>query len=387
MSYNDQQNFTPIRSVNAVYKKIAAIFIILIIVSLSVILYFSLSKAEIYLSTKNQSAKTNFSIQVKENTPDKDYLKTNILSGRILELTVEKTKEFEVKGKPEISGKYSGMMTIINEKSQSQPLVKTTRFESQNGKIFRIQSNVVVPANGSIKTYVIADGDGEDYNEAPGKFTIPGLNEASRKLVYGNLEEAMKRDSNLKYILSQEDLDNAQKDLENELKTSGIIKLKELLTSDETLSDEDINTETISNESSKKIDEETQKFEYTLKLKIIGIVFNKEELLMLAQNNLKKQLDKSQELVDFDNNSLKYSISNYVEQEKSATIEAELSAKIKQSDQSENFNPERFKGLTQEDIIDYFSNVPGIDSVRVNFSPFWVKKAPKFSNHIKIIIE
>ena len=81
-----------------------------------------------------------------------------------------------------------------------------------------------------------------------------------------------------------------------------------------------------------------------------------------------------------------YHVSNYEAEEKNITFEVELSANIIQNTKSEIFDKEKFKGLTQEEIIDYFSSMAAIDSVRVKFSPFWVKKAPRFSDHIEIIV-
>lgn len=387
MPFDNRQNLTPIHSVNATYKKIVGIFIVLILIVVLIILYFSLSRAEIQLKTKSQETKINFSVQIKENVENNDFLETNILNGRILEITLEKTSEFSVKGKEESSGRYGGTMTVINEKNQSQSLVKTTRFESTNGKIFRTDSSVVVPARGSIDVYVIADGDGEEYAQSSGKFIIPGLNESSQKLVYGELKNPMAKESRTKYVLAQEDLDAAQKQLNDELKIEGAQKIKELLIQGEELSDEDITIQTLSEESSKKLGTETNKFNYTIKSRITGVVFSKEDLMTLAKNSLKNQMDKSQQLVDYNNNSLKYNIESYSPDDKTVTLNVELSANVMQNSDSEIFNTERLRGLSQEEIIDYFRNIPTIESVNVKFSPFWVKKAPKMADHIKVEIQ
>ncbi len=379
---------TPIHSINIAYKRIVMFFIVTIIAIVCLILYFALSKAEIFLTTKGQPAKINFSAQVKENLQDNNFLESNILNGRILEITMEKTKEFNVEGKEISAGLYGGIMTITNtRRTGDQQLIKTTRLISKNGQIFRIQKNVTVPANGSVDVSVIADGDSEEYNLAPQKFTIPGLNESSQKLIYGETKEQMKKESRKEYILSQKDLDNAKSALSNELKNDSVAKLKELLTNGEQLREEDMLIEYISSESNKKIDENTEKFNFTLKSKVIGLVFNKEDLLALGQALINKQLGSNQQLNNFNNDSFKYTIGNYSAEEKSANIEAELSADVKQNTGSENFDPAKFKGLSQEEIIDYFRVMPGIETVRVNFWPFWVTKAPKLSNHIKIIVE
>ena len=108
--------------------------------------------------------------------------------------------------------------------------------------------------------------------------------------------------------------------------------------------------------------------------------------MTLAQNFLNKQLALGQKLVNYDKASFNYNVSNYSGNEKSATLNVSLSANIVRDSQAEAFDTEKFKGLTQEEIIDYFKLMPAIESVRVKFSPFWVKKAPQMSDHIEVVI-
>jgi len=84
-----------------------------------------------------------------------------------------------------VEDRAQGTVTIYNEYStQAQRLITNTRFEAENGLIYRIKSPVTVPGYttsggkkvpGSIETTVYADEVGDSYNIAPNKFTIPGL--------------------------------------------------------------------------------------------------------------------------------------------------------------------------------------------------------------------
>ncbi|HVU75812.1 MAG TPA: hypothetical protein VHD38_03185 [Candidatus Paceibacterota bacterium] len=95
--------------------------------------------------------------------------------------------------------KASGEITIYNN-YQTTPLhfVKTTRFESADGHIFRTPADVVIPGKsgstpGQVTVTVIADKAGEDYNVAAGKFTVPGLksNATEYAQVYAQSTAAM----------------------------------------------------------------------------------------------------------------------------------------------------------------------------------------------------
>lgn len=81
--------------------------------------------------------------------------------------------------------KAGGRIRIYNDFSRdSQPLVATTRFETSDGKIYRLTEGVTVPGvtekdgkreRGMVEATVTADKAGSEYNIAPTRFTIPGL--------------------------------------------------------------------------------------------------------------------------------------------------------------------------------------------------------------------
>ncbi|MFA9262875.1 MAG: hypothetical protein ACEQSB_06035 [Undibacterium sp.] len=83
------------------------------------------------------------------------------------------------------AAKASGVITIMNNQSDAtQSLVATTRFETSDGKIYRLVEGVTVPGTkdeggkkvpGKIDARVMADAAGMGYNIASGTFRIPGF--------------------------------------------------------------------------------------------------------------------------------------------------------------------------------------------------------------------
>jgi hypothetical protein len=84
-----------------------------------------------------------------------------------------------------VENRAQGTITVYNEYStQPQRLVTNTRFESEDGRIYRIENPITVPGYtvvsgtktpGSITVTVYADEPGEEYNGGATTFTIPGL--------------------------------------------------------------------------------------------------------------------------------------------------------------------------------------------------------------------
>lgn len=103
-------------------------------------------------------------------------------------LTLEETggRTVTATGSEATEERATGEIIIFNAHSKDpQRLIKNTRFEAKDGKIFKIQDSIIIPGYttaatgekvpGSITTKVFADVAGETYNIEPGHFTIPGL--------------------------------------------------------------------------------------------------------------------------------------------------------------------------------------------------------------------
>lgn len=107
-------------------------------------------------------------------------------SGRIATLERSVQISFESTGASTgDTAKARGKIKIYNDFSKdAQSLVATTRFETKEGKIFRLLEGVTVPGvtetggkreRGMVEATVVADQPGGDYNISPTTFTIPGF--------------------------------------------------------------------------------------------------------------------------------------------------------------------------------------------------------------------
>jgi len=128
----------------------------------------------------------------------------NVLPGELFTLQKNSTQFFPASGKKQVSEKAAGKITVYNGySSKSQVLVATTRFLAPDGKIFRLQEQLLVPGAeikdgkiipASIGADVIADKAGPDYNVGPvPKLTIMGFKDTPRyDGFYGELKDGTK---------------------------------------------------------------------------------------------------------------------------------------------------------------------------------------------------
>lgn len=106
---------------------------------------------------------------------------TDPLPFEIVRIEKVATQSVPADGSEQVSERASGTVIVYNEFSSSpQRWVTNTRFESPDGKIFRVKEPVEIPGMkdgkpGTVEVTIYADEPGESHNVGLVDFTIPGL--------------------------------------------------------------------------------------------------------------------------------------------------------------------------------------------------------------------
>ncbi len=161
-----------------------------------------------------------------------------------ISLNDEKSVDVAATTAQDVQKKASGRVVIYNAYSKdAQRLIKNTRLESADHKIFRIDQSVVVPGAkisggvvtqpGFVEALVFADVPGKDYNIGLGDFTIPGFKGDPR---YTKFTARSKTDSPISggyagtvNVPAGFDVQKAQDDLKSALKSSAVEKARALI--------------------------------------------------------------------------------------------------------------------------------------------------------------
>lgn len=147
--------------------------------------YLFLPKAKVTIFSKTKITSTDLEIKADAKSGSVNFEEKTI-PARVISDSSEISDNFDATGSRGASShKARGTITIYNEFSAAaQPLVATTRFLSEGGKLFRLVSSVNVPGitavgseskPGAIEAEVVADEAGEEFNIGPSKFSIPGF--------------------------------------------------------------------------------------------------------------------------------------------------------------------------------------------------------------------
>ena len=196
-------------------------------------MYLILPKANIKISLKEIPLKAQIPIAVSKNVSSSN-LTAGIIPGQYFSLNKSGSKTME--GRPKIGG----VIEIYNAYSAApQKLVANTRFETKDGKIFRIKNSIIVPGAkmlnskltpSFIRAEVVGNEASNDYLIGPSYFTIPGFKETPKYAgFYAKSIEPMGIITNSS--LSQEAILQNKKELQDklaqELKTDILNTLKD----------------------------------------------------------------------------------------------------------------------------------------------------------------
>ena len=182
-------------------------------------MYLILPKANIRISLKEVPIKAQIPIAVSKNVSSNNLL-SGIIPGQYFSIIKSGSKLIE--GHPEIGG----VIEVYNAYSAaSQKLVAQTRFETKDGKIFRIKNPVIIPGakiSGAnlipsfAKANVIADMATDEYLIGPSFFTIPGFKETPKYAgFYAKSIEPMIHVENIS--VSKEELEKNKNELKEKL--------------------------------------------------------------------------------------------------------------------------------------------------------------------------
>ncbi|MFA5360646.1 MAG: hypothetical protein WC320_01575 [Candidatus Paceibacterota bacterium] len=370
-----------------------------------VVLYYigfvGLARADIEIITQKMQIPFSKSIVVDSNVSSIDTTKA-VIPGNLFVFNSTETQEFKSTGQGKNETKAKGVITIYNNYSTSpQILVATTRFETPDHKIFRLDSRVVIPGatteNGklvpsTIDVKVTADKPGPDYNIGPCqlpdcKFTIPGFQGMPEfNGFYGVSKQPMAGGSSGSVpMVSAEDIKNAEgailekimnsinQDVENKVPEELII-----------LPGAKSGVKISKIESDAEIGDYTDKFTVSAEVEIKIIAFNKSHILNFIQSVLSEEKDENYDFcsdpqieysdleTDFEKGSLKITIKT--NQTLCHQIDLEM---------IEN----AIIGKTEEELDEIFRNTPGIEEVKIKFWPFWIKKVPNSQEKINLLVK
>lgn len=154
-------------------------FVLAIAILVGAFFFLSVPKVTITYSPKQISVPLAFDFLSSTSTHAYGLVHTPIVLEAIREQKVV------TENRAKVERRAGGTIVIYNAyTSENQRLIKNTRFQAPNGKIFRIKDSVIIPGYkmgaqgkipGSAEAEIAAESAGEEYNVGKVDFSIPGF--------------------------------------------------------------------------------------------------------------------------------------------------------------------------------------------------------------------
>lgn len=360
------------------YKKIVYRFLFLTFVLLLLVSYLSFVKLNIIVHTEKNKIDASLNFYAYSNSEKMNL--DRALKSSITKMEIEEKGTFKSSGEKDTGGEIVGRVKIINNYSKNQPLVATTRLLSSDDKLFRLKDTVNVPAGGSIEVDIYADSISEEMAINPDKFIIPGLWIGVQDKIYAESYQKFNYVKDSKKYVMEKDLNSAVESLKNKIIEQAEAKAKSAIGSGRqyVLS---VDTDSFIVNSNKKIGEEAESFDVSVKSVVNVISFETDEIVKLAKQKI--SIESSQNVSEIDANSLSYELVNFDSSKNLAEVKAFFAARTLVG--SDDFiNKKHLSNLKKDQIEAYLNKIEEIKSYELVFTPNFLKRSPMLIDKINI---
>lgn len=366
--------------------------VIFIIVS-----YLSISRAEIIIRPKTETMRFQTELNLDKNVAFID-LEANKIPAQLFLVEKEDEREFPATKEKDLREKALGVITVYNQYSSApQTLVKGTRFVSGKEKLFKTTQTVVIPGAkveggeiipSTIDVEVEAAEPGKGYNIGPSSFTIPGFKGTAKYTgFYGKSTQSMTGGiiGRVK-VVTADDIQGAKDILTIELKEKAEEELEKRIPPELRILKDTTLTEVAESSSNVEPDEVINEFKAHVKIVVKMLGFDESDAISLINDNLKEKISEDKTIVS-DTIIINYLTVNDINLDRGTVrltcdIEEDVAWKI----DVENIKQE-LAGKDEIEVRQYLTSRSEIESAKIIFWPFWVKKIPSKESKIKITVE
>lgn len=401
-SLTDAHEYKSVNVESGAWKYFMIFGVIFILAVSGMAAYLYLPKVAVIIYPKNKIQSIDSQIEAKIEASGIDQEK-GIIPAKVVSVSEEATRIYDVTGTTNSSNqKAHGIITIYNEFSSSpQPLVATTRFETSDGKIFRLVSGVTVPGTetvgtetkaGAIEAKVMADESGAEYNIEPTSFTIPGFKSSGGDKyakIYAKSSKPMTgggEESQTAKTLSESDIDSAKKKVMQELEPLVKQKLKESIGEDHVLLDEAMNMDdsvyTLSNSSG----DVTEKFSITVKTTANAMVFKKDDIKKVLMSSIAKKGEANTRVADNSFN-MEFGKADVNFKDGNMLIRVHASGGIVPNIDLEEME-KGILGKNEEEVKDFVRTYKDVSNMEITYWPSFISnKIPSYGSRVDISLD
>jgi len=354
------------------------------------------AKATVILKTRDIDEKVSVLVgrDVKSNP------KVLAAPGKIVDLEKELTKTSLATGKKNVGEKAKGSVTIYNlyNFQNSIKLSKGTKIISDS-KEFILQADITIPVAkasaaiennipvlkttpGFIDAEVVAAQSGDAFNLSPRKFDVTGFVNTK---VYAESKVAFAGGTNKEVkIVTDEDLKKAETDIKAELMELAKKELTDKASqSNLKILESQISSEVVSQESTKKVDDEADSFDFKMKVKFFALGFLEDDIKRTVTSGVESKIDSSEMIISPEKSNIVYKVKTSDIDNGEMELEAVFTGKVGKKIDISVIK----KNIKNKDVAaakSYLGSVDGVDSSSIIISPSFWQRTPMIADKISV---
>lgn len=398
--------------------------VVLSVFILLAIVYVALPGVTIYLTPSASVLEKSVNITLADFNQNKAELDTrppHMIASYPIDVDVKKTITVFATGKKFSSrgANATGSITIYNTTPEDWPLMGKTRFQTNEGIVFRITGPVTVPGAtaqgaGKIDAFVMADISdayggivGDRGNLAPSKFYLPGLKDDSRSKIYAVSTAPMTGGvTDFISFIAKEDVEAAKAKMADELNKTAIEELRKAVAAKTKLVEDSTSYVLLEGDKAVKTGEvsvtippdlenqELKQFDVTGQVHVSGVYYEKQAMLTILKDELMLKKSPEKDLLRINEDSTSYRIFEWDDQRGKIKLTANIKGIEQYAIDPEKENGQRLlkkvrdhiAGKAIEEAKVYIQNLPEINKVEVDSWPAWAPTIPKLPDNIKFEI-
>lgn len=371
----------------AFYRRLIILFLIVSCILALGLWYFIFGSVRITITPAYQKVNTEAIITVKGVLFHSPLESDQSIKGSFYEYRFQKDFEIQTTGKKIVSDETVGRVRIVNNYSRDQILVATTRLLAPDGTLLRTSSDVVVPSGGSVVVSVYPDKPESFTRLEPTRFLIPGLWEGLQDKIYAESTMVLQAGERTVPFVSQDDLDNIEERISDQLDALIFQKLENDLLADESLFSKLIKKDIENIHTDAQVGDERESFRVNVSVNAVVIVFDESRLFAILKRRFNEELPTGKRLEALLPESIVYFIESYNPDEPSASIRVYAEGRAVLNRKNEIFSVDLLAGMSEEEVLEYLQQFPEIQHVEVKFSPSWLRRVPRSSEKIEVVIK
>lgn len=403
------QHISPSLEVGTLNRKLLMFFTSLSLVMLAVVFMVILPSTTISIKPKSDVITFDANLKVVDAQENIELIESNpnrFLPSYKVRAKSRATETFQSTGVSQNGSNAEGIITIKNDKGSAQTLIRRTRFKSEDGIIFRLMQQAVVPPKGSVEARVVADpldeaGEvtGSRGNLREGKLTIPGLSQDNQRFVYGEITTPLSGGvSEATKIASQEDLDSGIEKVTMKLTETLIDQLEYEAQQLGKSIDKDLRLVTTSDEykivsTSATIEgdvqpgQPTESFTVTVELEIESVAFDEDEFKRILERGVQGRKTPDIRVVRTKYDGVDINVLEFDQEAQEYTIDASIEALVQYDIDGyyKDLIISNIAGKSLDEAIEYLQSQNFLTGkAKIRMWPFWLTKVPSLADNIKV---